>query len=91
MIKANIADYLINNTTLSRSQALKAVDCVFESIEKSLCKNESVYIRGFGTIKVYTTKERKARNISKGTAVVVPAHNTAKLIISKELKNKMNK
>lgn len=90
MRKADIVDYLTSNTRLSRSQAITAIDSVFEAIEKSLCKDESVYIRGFATIKVCTTKERKARNISKGTTVIIPAQRTVKLVVSKQLKAKMN-
>ena len=65
-------------------------DCAFDAIEKALCKGESVYIRGFGTIKTYITKERKARNIYKRTTVVIPARRTVKLVVSKQLKEKMN-
>jgi DNA-binding protein HU-beta len=90
MRKADIADYLISNTSISRSQAIKAVDCAFDAIEKALCKGENVYIRGFGTIKTYITKERKARNIYKRTTVVIPAKRTVKLVVSKQLKEKMN-
>lgn len=60
MRKIEIVEHVINNTTISRSQAIQAVDCAFDAIEKALCKGESVYIRGFGTIKTYITKERKA-------------------------------
>lgn len=65
MKKIEIVEHVINNTTISRSQAIQAVDCVFDAIENSLCKGESVYIRGFATIKAHTSKRKKARNISK--------------------------
>lgn len=90
MRKIEIVEHVINNTTISRSQAIQAVDCAFDAIEKALCKGESVYIRGFGTIKTYITKERKARNIYKRTTVVIPARRTVKLVVSKQLKEKMN-
>lgn len=44
MRKADIADYFISNASISRSQAIKAVDCAFDAIEKALCKGENVYI-----------------------------------------------
>lgn len=47
MRKIEIVEHVINNTTISRSQAIQAVDCAFDAIEKALCKGESVYIRGF--------------------------------------------
>lgn len=91
MRKAEIAEYVISNTSLTKSQAIAAVDCIFEAISQSLSKGENVYVRGFATFKVHKSPERKARNISKGTTVIIPAHSSAKLIPSKELKNKMNK
>lgn len=91
MRKNDIVDYVINNTTLSRSQAISATESVLEAISKSLINGESVFIRGFATIKALKTAPKKARNISKGTAVIIPAQNTAKLILSKELKQRMNK
>lgn len=90
MRKDDIVDYLINTTTLSRSQAISATESVVEAISQSLIKGESVFIRGFATIKALTTAPKKARNISKGTVVIIPAHNTAKLVLSKELKERMN-
>ena len=44
MRKIEIVEHVINNTTISRSQAIQAVDCAFDAIEKALCKGESVYI-----------------------------------------------
>lgn len=91
MIKNDIVDYVINNTTLSRSKAIDATESVIEAIKSSLEKGESVYIRGFATIKVVDTPPKKARNISKGTAVIIPERKIAKLVLSNELKNRMNK
>lgn len=90
MKKNDIVDYVINNTTLSRSQAIAATDSVVEAISISLIKGESVFIRGFATIKAVTTAPKKARNISKGIVVTIPARRTAKIILGRELKNQMN-
>lgn len=91
MKKIEIVDHVVSTTTLSRSQAIDAVESVFAAIGESLCKGENVYIRGFATFKVHNSKEKKARNISKGTAVLIPAHRTAKLIVSNHLKEAMNR
>lgn len=63
MKKIEIVEHIINNTNINRSQAIQAVDCVFDAIRNSLCRGESVYIRGFATIKTYTSKRKKARGI----------------------------
>ena len=90
MKKNDIVDYIVSNTTLSRSQAIAATDSVVEAISNSLINGESVFIRGFATIKAVTRTPKKARNISKGTVMPIPAQNAAKLVLSKELKERMN-
>ncbi len=90
MKKIEIAEQLHAKTSLSRSQAIEAVDCVFDIIAEALIKKQSVFIRGFATFKSLKTKPRKGRNISMGTPVYVPAQNSAKLILSESLKEKMN-
>lgn len=91
MKKTDIVDYIVSNTTLRRSQAIAATDCVVDAISRSLINGESVYIRGFATIKAVITAPKKARNINKGTVVTIPAQNSAKLVLCKELKERMNK
>lgn len=90
MTKKEIAEHVVGNTTLTKSQAITAVDAIFGAITESLMNGKDVSIRGFGTFKAVTTKERNARNISKGTVVRVPARHTVKLILSKQLKSILN-
>ena len=90
MRKNDIVEHIVSTTTLTRSQAIAATDSVIEAISKSLIKGESVFIRGFATFKATTTAPKTARNIAKGTTVTIPARNTAKLVLSKELKEQMN-
>ena len=90
MRKAEIVEHVVANTTLSRSQAMEAIAGVFGAIEKSLCKGESVYVRGFATFKAYTKKARKGHDFKNGTSVDLPERNFAKLVLSKELKEKLN-
>lgn len=91
MTKQDIVDHIVDNTALSRSQAIAATDSVIEAIANSLVKSESVYIRGFATFKAVTTAPKKGRDINNGTPLLIPAKNTARLVLSKELKQRMNK
>ncbi|MDD2560297.1 MAG: HU family DNA-binding protein, partial [Bacteroidales bacterium] len=36
---------------------------------------ENVYLRGFGSFIVKKRAEKTARNISKNTTIIIPAHN----------------
>lgn len=90
MKKTDIVDYVINNTKLTRSQAIAATESVVEAITQSLINGESVYLRGFATIKAITKAPKIGRNLNKGTAVAIPARKSAKLHLCKELKERMN-
>lgn len=40
-------------------------------------RKEPVYLRGFGTFQPKKRAEKKARNITAGTTIIVPAHEVA--------------
>lgn len=44
-------------------------------VKDSLAHGENVYLRGFGSFIVKERAEKTARNISKNTTIVIPAHN----------------
>lgn len=90
MRKEEIVEHIVENTTLRRSQAMEAVECVFGKIAESLCKGESVYIRGFATFKACTGKARKGYDFKNGVTLDVPERKSAKLVLCKGLKDKLN-
>lgn len=75
MTKAEIVDSIYAKTGIERNDILKCVEGVMEVVKDSLNKGENVYLRGFGTFHLKTRKQKVARNISKGTSVIVPEHN----------------
>jgi nucleoid DNA-binding protein len=62
MNKAQFASILSSKLKIRRKQALKYIDSFFNSIYEILKKDGSITIRGFGTFKVITRKERKIIN-----------------------------
>ena len=75
---------------LSKSTALHVVEGVTDILSDAFVCGDNVYLRGFGSLEVKTTKEKKARNINAGTTVIIPAQRTVKFKLSKQLKNRMN-
>ncbi len=57
-----------------------------EQIRNSLTNGENVYLRGFGTFYRKHRAEKKARNITKNTTIVVPAHDVPAFKPSKSFK-----
>lgn len=90
MTKQDIIDHLTSNCGLHRSSAIRAVDGVLNSVSDALARGEAVTLRGFATIKPVEKAEKIGRIISTDTPVVIPAHRSAKLVLSKELKEKLN-
>jgi len=46
-----------------------------ETVKDSLVGGKNVYLRGFGSFVVKKRAEKTARNISKNTTIIIPAHN----------------
>jgi len=75
MTKADIVSNIVEETGLERVEALKVVESFMTTIKASLSKGDNVYLRGFGSFVVKERAEKTGRNISKNTAIIIPAHN----------------
>ena len=75
MTKADIVADIADETGLERMEALKAVEAFMASVKSSLAQGNNVYLRGFGSFIVKERAEKTGRNISKNTAIIIPAHN----------------
>ena len=51
----------------------------------AIADGENIYLRGFGTFAVKTAKAKTARNISQGTAILIPARQVVKFKPSRAL------
>lgn len=75
MTKADIVNEIAKNTGIDKVSVLATVEAFMETIKDSLSKNENVYLRGFGSFVIKQRAEKTARNISKNTTIIIPAHN----------------
>lgn len=92
MTKNDIATELCTRIPdLQKSTALRVVEGITAILSDAFARGENVYLRGFGTMEVKTTKEKKARNISTGASLMVPARRTVKFRISNYLRDSLNK
>ncbi len=74
MTKAEVVNEIAKNTGLNRAHVLATVESFMEVVKESLTKKENVYLRGFGSFIVKERAEKTARNISKNTTIIIPAH-----------------
>ena len=75
MTKADIVNEISKNTGIEKVTVQKTVEAFMDTIKTSLSKNKNVYLRGFGSFIVKQRAEKTARNISKNTTIIIPAHN----------------
>ena len=75
MTKAEIVNEIAKTTGIDKASVLAVVEQFMVVVKDSLSHGENVYLRGFGTFQVKERAEKNARNISRNTTIVIPAHN----------------
>lgn len=75
---------------LTKADALKAIDGVIRSIEKSLKNNQEVRLTGFGTFLVNHRPAGEGRNPRTGEKIKTPASKQPKFRAGKGLKDAVN-
>lgn len=75
MTKADIVNEIAKETGIDKLTVLKTVEAFMENVKGSLSKGDNVYLRGFGSFIVKKRAQKTARNISKNTTIIIPAHN----------------
>lgn len=90
MNKNDLVGVVSTKTGLSRSDATKAVDGVFDAITGSLKKGDEVRLVGFGTFIVARRAASEGRNPRTGEKIKIPASKQPKFRAGKGLKDAIN-
>ncbi|MFO7575803.1 MAG: HU family DNA-binding protein [Bacteroidales bacterium] len=95
MTKADIVNEIAKNTGIEKVAVQKTVEAFMETVKDAMISGNNVYLRGFGSFIVKKRAKKTARNISKNTTIIIPAHNIpafkpAKTFINK-VKDKVKK
>lgn len=91
MTKAEIVTEIAKTTGIEKANVLAVVEGLMTSIKDSLAHGENVYLRGFGSFIVKERKEKTARNISKNSTIIIPAHNIPAFKPAAEFKKEVAK
>lgn len=91
MTKAEIATEIAKTTGISKDAVVTVIEQFMTVVKDSLAAGENVYLRGFGSFIIKERAEKTARNISKNTAVVIPAHNIPAFKPAPDFKDKVAK
>ena len=90
MNKNDLVAAVADSSDLSKADAAKAVDAVFDSITGSLKGGGEVRLVGFGTFSVANRKASTGRNPRTGEAIQIPASKQPKFKAGKGLKDAVN-
>ena len=74
MTKADIVARIAQQTGLEKTVVATVVEAFMENEKGSMVAGHDVFLRGFGSFIVKRRAEKVARNISKNTTIVIPAH-----------------
>src|SRR5437868_21190 len=90
MTKADLVNDVANAAELTKKDAERLVEIVFESIIDSLNQGEKIELRGFGSFRVRERGARRGRNPKTGDPVNIPAKRVPYFKAGKELKELIN-
>lgn len=90
MTKNELVLNVIEKTKMTKKEATKAVDAVFNSLTEALAKGEKVQLLGFGNFEVRERAARKGRNPQTGEKIEIKASKVPAFKPGKGLKNIVN-
>lgn len=89
MTKAEIVSEIASKTGIDKREVLMVVESLMDTIKTTMTNGEEVFFRGFGSFIIKRRAEKTARNISKNTTMIVPAHNIPAFKPAKEFLEKV--
>ena len=69
MTKAELVNAIANKLGTEKNETQRIIEAFMQEIRTTMYNGDNVYLRGFGSFII------KTRNISKNTAIQIPAHN----------------
>ncbi len=90
MNKKDLVSAVSGSAGLSKADATKAVNSVFDNITSSLQNGDDVRLVGFGTLSVAQRKATTGRNPRTGEVIQIKARKQARFKAGKALKEAVN-
>ncbi|RME62300.1 MAG: HU family DNA-binding protein [Alphaproteobacteria bacterium] len=91
MNKNDLVARVADASKLSKADAARSVDAVFETITKALKKGDEVRLVGFGTFAVTKRAASEGRNPRTGEKIKIKASKQPKFRAGKGLKDAVNR
>ncbi len=75
MTKQELTKEIAKKTGIDQPTILAVIEGFMASVKDVMADGEPIYLRGFGSFILKERAAKTARNISKNTTIVIPAHN----------------
>lgn len=75
MTKAELVNTISSKLGIEKNDTQKVIEAFMQEIRTSMYNVDNVYLIGFGSFVIKTRAAKTGRNISKNTAINIPAHN----------------
>jgi len=90
MNNTDLAEKIAGDNGLSKADARKIVDAVFDVIADAAAAGEEIALNGFGKFKVKDIAAREGRNPSTGATIQIAASKKLGFTPAKAVKDKLN-
>lgn len=90
MKKAELVEAVAEKAGLTKADATRAIEALFDTIKTAMVKGDKVAIPGFGTFSVGERAAREGRNPQTGATVKIAACKSAKFKAASALKEALN-
>ena len=74
MTKSDLVVEISKQTGIDKVTVLETVEAFMEVVKTSVGNKQNIFLREFGSFTVKRRAQKLARNIGKGTPIIVPAH-----------------
>jgi len=86
MNKSELAIRMVKDSGITKSDALKVIDGIIDTITEEIKSNNKITLVGFGSFKLVRRKAKKGRNPRTGDTITIPGKNVVKFVPGKKLK-----
>ncbi len=87
MNKEELVTAVCNRMDVTKTQALSAVNAVFDALQEALVAHDTVNVPGFGKFAAKYCASKQSRNPQTGEAIEVPQHFVVRFSPAKALKD----
>ena len=91
MTKSEMINEIVNKTGVDKLSVQTSVEAMMRVIKNTMAKNESIYLRGFGSFVPKKRAEKMGRVIKRNTTILIPEHYVPTFKPSKKFADKIKK